>query len=60
MQCATQVDAITSTNPYVYDDRAKARMLLGSYAAAAEDFDTAELLFKVQRRQTGLGKARHD
>ena len=41
-----EVDAITSTNPYIYDDRAKARMLLGSYAAAAEDFDTAEILFK--------------
>ena len=32
-----QVDAISSTNPYIYDDRAKARMLLGALTACCSE-----------------------
>jgi tetratricopeptide (TPR) repeat protein len=41
-----KLDAIEATNPYVFSDRAQARSAIGEYAGAAEDAETAEMLFK--------------
>jgi len=40
------LDVIEATNPYVYAERAKARMAVGEFRGAAEDSETAEMLFK--------------
>ena len=40
------LDAIEATNPYVYGDRARARMVVGDYRGAADDAEAAEMLFK--------------
>ena len=44
-----KMDAIEATNPYVYAERCKARMIVGDFAGAASDAEIAEVLFK----QTG-------
>lgn len=40
------LDVIEATNPFVYAERAKARMAIGEFLGAAEDSETAEALFK--------------
>jgi tetratricopeptide (TPR) repeat protein len=57
-----RLDAIESTNPYLYAERARARMVLGEYAGAADDSETAEVLFndigdKIRRTIAGADGA---
>lgn len=41
-----ELDVIESTNPYLYSQRAKARMALGDFTGAADDAEVAEVQFK--------------
>jgi len=41
-----ELDMIEATNPFVYAERAKARMAVGEFRGAADDAETAEVLFK--------------
>eukprot|EP00966_Prymnesium_polylepis_P220211 5094295-Prymnesium_polylepis.1 len=41
-----ELDAIASTNPYLFAERARARMVAGDFAGASEDAETAEVQFK--------------
>lgn len=41
-----QMDIIEATNPYLYAERSRARMAIGEFKGAAEDSETAEVLFQ--------------
>ena len=41
-----EMDVIESTNPYLYAQRAKARMALGDFRGATDDAEVAEVQFK--------------
>ena len=53
IQLLDEVDTIAATNPFLYTERANARMLMGEYSGAAEDAETAEMEFYETVHATG-------